>query len=169
MKLEEVIKNNIDSFNSDEPSDKHFDKFRKKIQGLKNTRETYSLIYRIAVVFILVIMTTGILYIASPKRPFQSIKTIGQISDELYEVEMHYKSQINYSHKKIRDLNFNNKTEKTLVLSELKELDADYRELQDDLNENPYDDRVINAIINYYQLKLEFMNTILNQNITNNI
>ena len=169
MKLEEVFKKNIDSFNSDEPSDSHFDKFRKKLHKLRNTRELYSLTYRIAVVFILVIMTTGILYLVSPKGHSRSIKTISQISDELYEVEMYFKSQINYSNEKIRNLNFNNKAEKTLVLSELKELDADFRELQDDLNENPYDDRVINAIINYYQLKLEFMNTILNQNITNNI
>ena len=169
MKLEEVFKKNIDSFNSDEPSDNHFEKFRNKLHRLKNTRELYSLIYRIAVAFILVIMTTGILYLASSKRPSRSIKTISQISDELYEVEMYYQSQINYSNEMIRNLNFNDKTDRSLVLSELKELDADYKELQNDLNENPYDDRVVNAIINYYQLKLEFMNTILNQNITNNI
>lgn len=169
MKLEEVFKKNIDSFNSDEPSDSHLEKFSKKLHRLRNTRELYSLIYRIAVVFILVIMTAGILYIVSPEKPCRSVKTISQISDELYEVEMYYHSQINYSCKKIRNLKFDNKTEKKLVLSELKELDADYRELKDDLNENPYDDRVINAIINYYQVKLEFMNSILSQNITNNI
>ena len=169
MKLEDVIKNNIDSFNSDEPSDNHFDRFRKKLRRLSNTRELYSLIYRVAVVFILIIMITGVLYIVSPKEHCRSVKTISKISDELYEVEMYYQSQINFNCKKIRNMNFDNKTEKKLVFSELKELDNDYRELKDDLNENPYDDRVINAIINYYQLKLEFMNTILNQNITNNI
>lgn len=168
MKLEEVIKNNIDSFSSDEPSDNHLEKFRKKLHRSGNTRELYSLVYRVAVVFILVIMTTGILYIISPKEPCRSVKIISHISEELNEVEMYYQSQINYSCKKIRNMNFDDKTEKKLVLLELKELEEDYRELKEDLNENPYDERVINAIINYYQLKLEFMNTILNQNIMNN-
>ncbi len=169
MKLEEVIKYNIDSLNSYEPSDNHFDKFRKKLRRLSNTRELYSLIYRVAVVFILIIMSTGVLYIVSPKRPARFVKTISQISDELYEVEMYYQSQINDNYKKIRDMNFDDKKDKSFVYSELKELDAEFRELRDDLKEYPYDDRVIDAIINYYQLKLEFTNTILNQDITNNI
>ena len=99
-----------------------------------------------------------------------SIKTISHISDELYEVEMYYKIRINNNYKKIRDLNFdNNKTEKKLVLSELKEMDEIYRDLQEDLTQNPYDGRVINAIINYYQLKLELTDIILNQTNRNNI
>jgi len=170
MKIEEILKNNTGAFNSDEPSDNHFEKFRKKLQKAKNTKELYVLIYRIAVVFILVIMITGIFYMVNIPATSHPIKTIGQISDELYEVEMYYKSQINNNYKKIRNLNFNNdKTERRLVLSDFKEMDAAYRDLQEDLNQNPYDDRVINAIINYYQLKLEFTDIILNQNRNNNI
>ncbi|UCH13744.1 MAG: hypothetical protein JSV22_11630 [Bacteroidales bacterium] len=169
MKLEEVIKNNIDTFNSDEPSDNHFDKFRQKLRKSSNARELYSLVYRVAVVFILIIMITGVFYLVSPKEHCRSVKTISHISEELQEVETYYQSQINFSCKKIRNMNFDDKTEKKFVLSELKELDAELRELRDDLKEYPYDDRVINAIINYYQLKLEFTNNILNKNVTNNI
>jgi hypothetical protein len=48
-------------------------------------------------------------------------------------------------------------------------MNAAYRDLQKDLIQNPYDDRVISAIINYYQLKLEFMHVIINQTKRNNI
>jgi len=164
MKFEEILKNNIEAFNSEKPSDNHFEKFRKKLQKSKNTKELYILIYRIAVVFILVIMITGIFYMLNISGSSRSIRKISQISDELYEVEMYYKSRINNNYKKIKNLNFdNNKTEKRLVLSELKEMDATYRDLQEDLIQNPYDGRVINAIINYYQLKLEFTDIIINQ------
>ncbi len=170
MKFEEILKNNIEAFNSDGPSNTHFEKFRKKLQKLKNTKDIYTLIYRIAVVFFLFIITTGIFYMLNISGPGHSIKKISQISDELYEVEMYYKSRINNNYKKIRNLNFdNNKTEKKLVLSEFKEMDAAYRDLQEDLTQNPYDDRVINAIINYYQLKLEFTDIILNQTKKTNI
>ncbi len=170
MKIEEILKNNIEAFNSDRPSDNHFEKFRKKLQKTKNIKELHILIYRIAVVFILVIMITGIFYLLDNKGTGHTIKTISQISDELYEVEMYYKSRINNNCKKIKNLTFNNnKRERRLVLSELKEMDATYRDMQEDLTENPYDDRVINAIINYYQLKLEFTDIILNQTKRNNI
>jgi hypothetical protein len=170
MEIEKILRNNIEAFNSDGPSDNHYEKFRKKLQKLKNTKGIYTLIYRIAVVFFLFIITTGIFYMVNITGNDHSIKKISQISDELYEVEMYYKNLINNNYKKIRDLNFNNnKTEKRLVLSELKEMDAAYRDLQKDLIQNPYDDRVINAIINYYQLKLEFMDVIINQTKRNNI
>ena len=170
MKFEEILESNFEAFNSDRPSDNHFEKFKNKLQKSKNTKELYILIYRIAVVFILVIMITGIFYMMNIKGTSHPIKTISEISDELYEVEMYYKSRIDINYKKLRNLNFdNNKTEKRLVLSELKEMDETYRDLQEDLNQNPYDDRVINAIINYYQMKLEFTDIILNQTNRNNI
>ena len=170
MKLEEILKNNTEAFNSDRPSDNHFEKFRKKLQKLKNTKDIYTLFYRIAVVFFLFIITTGIFYMVNTSGTGHSIKKISQISDELYEVEMYYKNRIKNNYIKIRNLNFDNgRTEKRLILSELKEMDAVYRDLQEDLTQNPYDDRVINAIINYYQLKLEFMNIILNKTKRNNI
>jgi hypothetical protein len=170
MEFEEIIRNNIEAFNSDRPSDNHLEKFRKKLQILKNTKNLYTLIYRIAVVFFLFIITTGIFYMVTITGNGHSVKKISQISDELYEVEMYYKSLINNNYKKIKNLYpDNNKTEKRLVLSELKEMNAAYRDLQKDLIQNPYDDRVISAIINYYQLKLEFMHVIINQTKRNNI
>lgn len=170
MKLEEILKNNIEAFNSEAPSDNHFEKFGKKLQKLKSTRDIYTLIYRIAVVFFLFIMTTGIFYMAGIKGPGHSIHKISEISDELYEVEIYYKNRIDNNYEKIRSLNFDDdKTEKKLVLSELKEMDAAYRDLRKDLAQNPYDDRVINAIINYYRLKLEFMDIIIYQTNRNNI
>jgi RNA polymerase sigma factor (sigma-70 family) len=164
-----ILNDNHLDIKDEEPSD-DFEKFSKKLQKLKNTKDIYTLIYRIAVVFFLFIITTGIFYMLNISGPGHLIKKISQISDELYEVEMYYKSRINNNYKKIRNLNFdNNKTEKKLVLSELKEMDAAYRDLQEDLTQNPYDDRVINAIINYYQLKLEFTDIILNQTKKTNI
>lgn len=170
MKVEEILKNKIEAFNSEEPPDSHFEKFRKKLQKSKSARDIYTLIYRIAVVFFLVIITTGIFYMAGIKVSDRSGNRIGEISDELYEVEMYYKNLINNNYKKIRNLNFDDDVkEKRLVLSELKEMDAAYRDLKHDLVQNPYDERVINAIINYYRLKLEFTDIILNQTQRNNI
>ena len=42
-------------------------------------------------------------------------------------------------------------------------MDFAYKDLQKDLNQNPCDERVINAIITYYQFKIEFMDQIITQ------
>jgi hypothetical protein len=43
---------------------------------------------------------------------------------------------------------------------EMDEMDHLYQELQKEYSENPNDERVINAMIEYYQTKLNIINTI---------
>ena len=166
MELEKILSNNVEAFNADEPTDDHFEKFRKKLQDSEDYKENkiYPAIHKMAVVLIIIIMSAGMLYVLNSKSKSYKINGISHISYELYEVEMYYKSQINNKYKKIRDLDFNNdETEKTRILSELKDMDSAYTELLEDLNQNPCDGRVVNAIIGYYQVKSEFMDRIIIQ------
>ena len=59
--------------------------------------------------------------------------------------------------------NFIDSTQKNIVMNELTEMDAMYEALKKDLTTNPDDERVINAMIQHYQLKVEVMNQIVNQ------
>jgi uncharacterized protein (DUF305 family) len=54
-------------------------------------------------------------------------------------------------------------TQKVMLMHELSEMDSIYENLKKDLTTNPNDQRVINAMIQHYQLKVEVMNQILNQ------
>ena len=164
--LEKIIKNNIEAYNSYEPSNEHFEKFKRKLQqhNIRVKPEIYHFLYRIAGILIIVVIISGILFFTGLINSGRTITSIGHISAEYHEVEMYYRGQINENYEIIKELNFKNngKTRKN-ILSELKEMDFAYKDLQKDLNQNPCDERVINAIITYYQFKIEFMDQIITQ------
>nr|HPR33892.1 hypothetical protein [Prolixibacteraceae bacterium] len=50
-----------------------------------------------------------------------------------------------------------------MILEELDEYDHTYQQLCTDLNATPNDERVINALLTYYQTKLEILNRIVHE------
>jgi hypothetical protein len=50
-----------------------------------------------------------------------------------------------------------------MLLTEMKSMDSVYVQLQKELKANPNDERIINAMIEHYQTKLEVMTYIVSQ------
>jgi hypothetical protein len=57
----------------------------------------------------------------------------------------------------------NNPGQKVMLMKEMKSMDSVYVSLQKELKSNPDDERIINAMIEHYQTKLEVMTYIVNQ------
>jgi hypothetical protein len=57
----------------------------------------------------------------------------------------------------------NNPEQKEILINEMKSMDSVYVSLQKELKANPDDERIINAMIEHYQTKLEVMTYIVNQ------
>jgi hypothetical protein len=171
MKLEKIIINNLEGFNTDEPSDSHFERFRSKLErsGKQSEKRLYRTVCKIAAVLIIIVISAWIIRLIYYNIDEGRIESVSQISSELCEAEEYYKYQINNKYEIIRKLNFNDKGERKSIISELKDMDSDYRELKKDLEQNPYDERVINAVIGYYMVKLESMDRIITQAKKNNL
>jgi hypothetical protein len=91
---------------------------------------------------------------------------------ELNEAENFYNAQLEQYYVKIQDLKFNNdQVEKKQILKELSEMDQQVQSMKKDLKQNPDDERVVHAIINFYQVKIELMDMIIarTQQTTNTI
>jgi hypothetical protein len=56
-----------------------------------------------------------------------------------------------------------NPAQKTMLMKEMKSMDSTYVSLQKELKANPNDERIINAMIEHYQTKLEVMTYIVSQ------
>jgi hypothetical protein len=90
--------------------------------------------------------------------------TLGEVSPQYKEVENYYVHQVNLMESEITSINLsNNPNQKKMLLTEMRSMDSVYVQLQKELKTNPNDERIINAMIEHYQTKVEIMSYIVNQ------
>jgi len=165
--IEDIIRNNRDLFGDREPSEGHLERFSIKLeirsQSRANRRSIVPYLLRAAVVTLLVTLSslwTWDHFI----RPGSSRMTLGQVSPQYKEVENYYLHQVNMMEGEIVNVDMkNNPEQKELLIKEMKGMDSVYVSLQKELKANPNDERIINAMIEHYQTKLEVMTYIVNQ------
>ena len=165
--IEDIIRNNKDFFEDAEPSEGHLERFNRKLEkrfqvtAVKRSIVPYLL--RAAVVTLLITLSslwTWDHFI----RSGSSRMTLGQVSPQYKEVENYYVHQVNMMEGEIVNVDMkNNPEQKSLLLKEMKSMDSTYVSLQKELKANPNDERIINAMIEHYQTKLEVMSYIVNQ------
>jgi hypothetical protein len=165
--IEEIIRSNKDFFEDAEPSEGHLERFNRKLekrfQTNTITRSIVPYLLKAAVVTLLITLSslwTWDHFI----RTGSSRMTLGQVSPQYKEVENYYVHQVNLMEGEIVNVDLkNNTTQKTMLMKEMKSMDSTYVSLQKELKANPNDERIINAMIEHYQTKLEVMTYIVNQ------
>lgn len=165
--IEDIITGNKDFFEDAEPSTGHFERFNRKLEmrfqvdAVKRSIVPYLL--KAAVVTLLITLSslwTWDHFI----RPGRSRMTLGQVSPQYKEVESYYVHQVNLMEGEIVNIDLkNNPAQKAILLKEMKSMDSTYITLQKELKANPNDERIINAMIEHYQTKLDVMTYIVNQ------
>ena len=165
--LKKIINENRSVFDSSEPHEGHFQRFEQKLSQLhqsQNKTFTFGFMLKAAVITLLIVLSGLWIYDNSFTTP--SVKkgiALREISPEYSEVEMYYTNLINQKYNEINDIPFIDNKQKKMLMYELNEMDSIYENLKKDLTLNPNDDRVINAMIQHYQIKVEVMNQILGQ------
>lgn len=165
--IEDIIRNNRDLFEDKEPSEGHFDRFSVKLeircQAKANKRSIVPYLLRAAVVTLLVTLSslwTWDHFI----RTGNSRMTLGQVSPQYKEVENYYLHQVSLMEGEIVNTDLqSNPEQREMLVKEMKSMDSTYVSLQKELKANPNDERIINAMIEHYQTKLEIMTYIVNQ------
>lgn len=165
--IDEIIRNNKDFFEDEEPSNGHFERFNRKLEMRFQTkavkRSIGPYLLRAAVVTLLVTLSslwTWDHFI----RPGSSRMTLGDVSPQYKEVENYYIHQVNLMESEIGTVKIlNNAEQKEMLMKEMKTMDSTYISLQKELKANPNDERIINAMIEHYQTKVEVMSYIVNQ------
>ena len=174
--IEEMIQNNLELLNDSEPEEGHFERFEAKLKARDKIRRfTWKTTLKIAAVVIFVLLVTNQVSIyMSPETKglaglvLKSEKTadisLASLSPEYKEVEFYYTTSINTGLSQWNELNkagFISEDEQAMMDDELKEFESIYKNLQTDLAANPYDERVINAMLEFYQVKLSVITMIV--------
>ncbi len=81
------------------------------------------------------------------------------VSPEMEETELYYQSKIHDGMQVLEG----NKLVDEQVISDLEEIDNSFKFIARDLKKNPRDERIISAVMQIYQLKLDVINGLLIQ------
>ncbi|MEE4285288.1 MAG: hypothetical protein V2I31_04035 [Mariniphaga sp.] len=171
--IEELILNNLKELNNDEPPAGHFERFEAKLKGTNQKKKIISLnlVWKVAAaaVFAFLIVNQAAIWF-SPENGNESVEkmasgtTLASISPEYEEVEFYFTSAISGGLSQWEQLvseGLISEDEQQMMNNELNEFEEVYKNLQADLSANPNDERVINAMLEYYQTKLSLIHMIL--------
>lgn len=171
--IEELIFRNIDKLNNTEPGEGHFDRFEARLNQLHRKRgfplRTF-LKVAAAVVFVLLAVNQAYLYLTPGDHNSvfsvwnKKQVTLASVSPEYREVEFYYTNSISVDLGRWEKLNqegYVPEDAQEMMNTELEEFEKMYRSLQKDLASNPGDERVINAMLEYYQAKLSLIRMIV--------
>ncbi len=172
--IEEIILNNLKELNDFEPKDGHFERFQAKLNAQKKKKTiTFNVVWKVAaaVVFVLLSVNQANIYFSPEKQneiqtENNSGFTLASVSPEYKEVEFYYTNaidvELNQWNSMVTD-GFISKEEQELLDNEMAEFEIRFKNLQTDLKANPNDERVINAMLEYYQAKLNIINMIVSK------
>jgi len=172
--IEEIIEKNLERLNDNEPLSGHFERFEAKLKKSNSGkgRRTFNIIWKVAAaaVFAFLLVNQAIIWFSSGnKMNIPSINediTLASVSEEYKEVEFYYTNSIDQGLEqwdKLVGEGFVSAEEQQMMKTELAEFETVYNKLQEDLGTSPNDERVINAMLEYYRTKLSLINMIVNK------
>ena len=164
-KLKKHIEDNRDSF---EVFKGDYDSWWKDIEAKLDSDEQKSRtllpwnnIIRIAAsILILFTLSIGFLWMKSNSTKYADGVSLQDLSPELAEAEIYYNQLVDSKMNMIRasDVDIDE-----LVIEDFRMLDSAYSELKMDLEDNMYNEEVIDAMIQNYRIKLQILENILDE------
>ena len=164
--IERLIIDNMDELNNEEPPSGHFERFSDRLQAERKIRSfNWQMVWKVAAVVVFVFLAVNQVRMWITPQQKETVSLAG-ISPEFAEVEFYYTSSIQSGIDTWNSLAASgvmSETENELMQQEFKEFERRFEDIQKEFEANPYDERVINAMLGYYQAKLNVINMIVSK------
>jgi len=161
--LEDWVSDHREYLDGEEPGEGHLEKFRHKLhaqQGMIRQRERMRLVFRVAAAVVVTAgLAWGLFYFTQLSR--QAKEPIAGMPKELKEAELFYSQQLQSRYDAIRNLHFPDEAVKTKLLHDLNQTDDSFTRLQEDLKADPENEMTFDAMIKYYQTRLDVVNNVI--------
>lgn len=159
-RLEDFIKSHRAEFDDLEPRKDTWAKIQKELQPIEQKKDYAWLWKAAAVVFLCISIGLAV------ERTMQNdIDRVAEVSSaqksrsaELKEVEGYYTQLISQKRMEIKTVIDKNGLTDVELLQDMEQLDTMYTKLKKDLKRNQNDERLINAMIQNLQLRVEILN-----------
>jgi hypothetical protein len=171
--IEELVLKNLKELNENDPQEGHFGRFEAKLEAMNKKRKIIPLnvVWKIAAaaVFAFLVVNQAIIWFSPDNMNLNPLSetsgiTLASVSSEYEEVEFYFTNAINVGLNQWETLvnkGLISDEEQLMMENELDEFEQVFTKLQGDLSLSPNDDRVINAMLDYYQTKLSLINMIV--------
>ncbi len=163
-KLEKFFNEQHDAFD-EEPKEGHLDRFEVRLGQIrtpKNSGQSGGLPFlKIAAAAVVLLLAANLFVYLLPQKTLTENQTAS--NGDMAETATFYTTRINSGMsqlKQLADKGIGSEAELAQIKMEMDEMDHLHQDLQKEYSENPNDERVINAMIEYYQTKLNIINTI---------
>lgn len=164
--IEQLITSRLDELNNDEPPSGHFDRFEARLREESRKRMIpWQRVWQVAaaVIFVLMAGNQVRLWLTPDEKPLASLSGI---SPEYAEVEYFYTRSIQEGIETWNELAHTGlvpEEENRIMQMEFKEFERRFAEIQKEFEAYPNDERVIQAMLEYYQAKLNVITMIVNK------
>jgi hypothetical protein len=162
-KLDKLFYGQRDEF-EEEPLEGHFDRFESKLNHYHTVKKRNLITWpflKIASLLIILLLSANLFIHLLPAKTEKNPPRFA--NSELNETANFYSIRINSGMSQLQqmaDRGIGSEPELKQVKKEMDEMDLLYQDLQKEYSKNPNDERVVNAMIEYYQTKLNIINTI---------
>lgn len=162
-KLDKLFNDQKEEFD-DEPMEGHFQRFEEKLNKYHSQKNQIKPLWpflKIASLVIIVLLSANLFVHLVPEKKEKKNQEFA--NSEMDETARFYTTRIKSGLsqlKQMADRGVGSTDELIQVKKEMEEMDRLHKDLQKEYSENPNDERVVNAMIEYYQTKLNIINTI---------
>ena len=162
IELKKHIEQNRAQLDSERPRKGHEDRFLQKLQERPQPvrRVRFRHVLQMAA-SIAIILASAVVLIKQDRSGDKMAAE--ELPASIMEADQYYTRQVSERYEQIQAYDFESPEEKAVLLDELKDLEMYHTQLLTDLEAHPGDEKVINALIRYYQLKLDVMDQIIYQ------
>ena len=162
--LEEMIKKELEQFDTVEPPKGHRDRMRQRLQQEKDPvilKITRSQFWAVAATMALVLSTTWwILNTGKEVVEERNELSLSELGQEMAQVETYYINTISEKKELIQATT----ADELLIgsfFAELERLEEEYNELKKELAKYPANERIIDSMINNYRMRIDILESLL--------
>ncbi len=160
--LEELVEKNKEAFDQYEPSEGLWEKIDQRVHPKQEKTVPLKWVLRVAAVLVVAVGVALAFWRKEeteiPVEIVQEVITLEDISPDLAEADSYYSMEINHRMEELESMGIDQE-----IMEEIAMLDEEYQQLLAEAEGNLNNEKVIEALIQNYRLKLEILEDVLEE------
>jgi hypothetical protein len=163
-RIEQFFKQKKHLLNSEEPTPDHERSFEEKLNRKFHRKDTFTIRYAVAIAASVAIFVAASIFVYKTKSEGYTGAVATSQWVEFIEAEQYYFKQSEEAYASLKEtLSAQPRDVSSPLFDEIEEMESSYKQLKKDLENNPNDIRLMSAVVQYHQLKLDLIHSLIDR------